>query len=221
MGCWKDKSGNGNDFTESDGSLKPIRKNSVKNGKNGVRFDGTNDRLVGGDILDLGTSNLYVFAVTKINSTNVYGCIISKSLEVNTTTRWLLARYPFQPYGVDILAYSHPTTGNHVFVAKNDVINVTDYRCFTYFIEKSGNPYVTLKINSILYGTANGPNDTLSWNSTMPCIVGNTCDASGTASNAAPLNGDICEIILYIRSTMTASEIEANEKYLMAKWGLP
>jgi hypothetical protein len=45
IGCWGDKSGNGDDVTQGTTSAKPLYKTGIKNGKAAVLFDGSNDRI--------------------------------------------------------------------------------------------------------------------------------------------------------------------------------
>ena len=45
VGEWKDKSGKARHLSQSDGTRKPALKTAIKNGRNAVRFDGTNDYL--------------------------------------------------------------------------------------------------------------------------------------------------------------------------------
>jgi hypothetical protein len=70
VGCWKDKSGNSRNVTQSTSANRPVLKTSVQNSKNGIRFDGTNDFLTG----SYGTtySNWTLFVVCKFSSASSY-----------------------------------------------------------------------------------------------------------------------------------------------------
>jgi hypothetical protein len=58
---WEDKSGNGRHATQSTAVSQPLRKTSVQNGRDVVRFDGANDGMGFGDYTS--TNGLSVFAV--------------------------------------------------------------------------------------------------------------------------------------------------------------
>lgn len=50
VGCWKDKSGNAKNATQTDGTKKPARTNNIQNGKIGITYDGVNDYLQTADL---------------------------------------------------------------------------------------------------------------------------------------------------------------------------
>lgn len=50
VGCWKDKSGNAKNATQTDGTKKPARTNNIQNGNIGITYDGVNDYLQTGDL---------------------------------------------------------------------------------------------------------------------------------------------------------------------------
>lgn len=65
VGYWQDKSGNGRNLAQTDGTKKPSLKVSVKNTLNVVRFDGVNDFLTA--TFSLSQPAIY-FVVSKRNS---------------------------------------------------------------------------------------------------------------------------------------------------------
>jgi lysophospholipase L1-like esterase len=71
-----DQSGNGRDFTASS-TAKPILKTNILNGGNVIRFDATDDLMVGPNAL-AGTSGLTVVTVAGATVTNGAGLCVSK-----------------------------------------------------------------------------------------------------------------------------------------------
>lgn len=65
VGQWQDKSGNARHFAQASGTNKPALKTAIKNGRNVIRWDGVDDYLDGGDILDFGTGAFSIFIVLR------------------------------------------------------------------------------------------------------------------------------------------------------------
>lgn len=68
VGQWLDKSGNGRHAVQASGTSKPALKTGVKNGLNGVLFDGVNDWLTSPAFSITGT-NRWLFLVFNLAST--------------------------------------------------------------------------------------------------------------------------------------------------------
>jgi hypothetical protein len=62
VGTWADQSGNARDCTQATAANKPIYKVNIQNGLPCVRFDGTDDYLTGGNILDLQAMSWFICA---------------------------------------------------------------------------------------------------------------------------------------------------------------
>lgn len=77
---WEDKSGNANHATQSTSGYRPIRKTSLQNGRDGIRFDGSDDHFNYTTSVFSYTGAATVFAVTKglTNGANDYGAIIAE-----------------------------------------------------------------------------------------------------------------------------------------------
>src|SRR5687768_11145672 len=69
---WADSSGEGNDFTQGTAGNKPIYKTSILFGLPVVRFDGTDDVLLGGDLSADFPSAATLFVLFKPNSDTRY-----------------------------------------------------------------------------------------------------------------------------------------------------
>jgi hypothetical protein len=63
VATWSDESGLGNDFTQSTASKRPLLYSNQVKGRPAVRFDGEDDFLTAGDILDLETAKTVVLCV--------------------------------------------------------------------------------------------------------------------------------------------------------------
>ena len=81
VSSWRDKSGNGRDFTAS-GTARPTLTASGLNGKSVVTFDGSNDQLTNATNV-VGFSSVTMFAVV-YRQTGAYGGIITSTSADNT-----------------------------------------------------------------------------------------------------------------------------------------
>jgi len=65
VGCWKDQSGNGNDAAQATTSKKPLLKLGIRNGKQALLFDGTDDYLWA-NLMQSLSQPFSVFAVAQL-----------------------------------------------------------------------------------------------------------------------------------------------------------
>lgn len=85
---WTDKSGQGNHVIQVTPDLRPQRVAGILNGRPVVRFDGVNDFLDGGNILNLGTSSRTALVIGRNTKTN--GSYFAKSLAGSAPNRYAL-----------------------------------------------------------------------------------------------------------------------------------
>lgn len=83
---WRDSSGNGNDATQGTGSLQPLLKKRIANGRDAVRFDGTDDRMVTGVSISSGP-----FTITAVYAK--VGTVIQTRVINGAGANWLLAAH--------------------------------------------------------------------------------------------------------------------------------
>ena len=92
VGTANDESGNNRDFTSS-GSSRPTFVTGAVNGLPAYDFDGTDDWMSAGDVLDLGTNSMTMMLVIKqqmLGTASING-MVQKSLYLDGVGRWSLA----------------------------------------------------------------------------------------------------------------------------------
>lgn len=72
VGCWADKSGNGNDVTQDTTANKPLYKTAIQNSEPALYFDGSNDNLAG-TLASALSQPFHIFAIGKIHEDFVNG----------------------------------------------------------------------------------------------------------------------------------------------------
>jgi hypothetical protein len=70
---WNDKSGNNRNFTQAVGASQPATGTRTQNGLNVLDFDGSNDFLNGGNILEIGSGGLTMIGVVKLDNVPTTG----------------------------------------------------------------------------------------------------------------------------------------------------
>lgn len=193
---WEDKSGNGRHATQGTGVSQPLRKTAIQNGRDVIRFDGSNDYL-SGSLPAIGTGNYTCFIVTIHNST------------ANFDTSYLL--------GGD-------AADSALLVTKGNTDVLLVGRISGDFLATSNNitgvKSITVKRDgSLVYGWVNN-------SSTTPASAnpGAQDIAANYKIGAIPLfaqhmNGDVVEFLVFT-SALSDSDRAAVEAYLNSKWAI-
>jgi hypothetical protein len=87
VGTYTDSSGNARNFTAS-GSARPTFTTSAVNGLPALDFDGSDDWMSAGDVLDMGTGGLTIMMVFKMDSTGGVKTQLAKSFAGDATGRY-------------------------------------------------------------------------------------------------------------------------------------
>jgi hypothetical protein len=208
IGYWGDKSGNGRNVTQATAGKKPLLKTAIQNGKNVVRFDGTDDALTGGDTLDIRTYSQATFVVGAGGASG-NGIYISKAIAGAQDGRWAVGYISFELYSVY-------TNGGSPFA--NTPRAGGSWEIVAGVIDRAGNN--ALYANAVsLTSTAFGA-ETTDWNTATLMNVGAYRNATNT-DDAIWLNGDIAEILVYqSAAVLTPANIAAVFAYLNAKWSI-
>jgi hypothetical protein len=90
VGTYTDSSGNARNFTSS-GSSRPTFTTSAVNGLPALNFDGSDDWMSAGDVLDLGTGGMTLMVLCKFDVNSNAGIVV-KSFAGDATGRWALFR---------------------------------------------------------------------------------------------------------------------------------
>lgn len=224
---WEDKSGNDYHMTQATAGARPLRKASVQNGLDGLRFDGSDDVMTvsgsASSLKALHAEDATLFVVLKAGTTSDPNALYN-ILDSNAGSS---SRVGFR------LAYD-----DRVAVPTNNRINffVTSGGPSTAS-DNSANDLFTPNVYGLVSvvsrptdGTASNRSSirknggTAVENNTLSDSV-STADSTynvhlgGRGTNSAYLTGDICEVVIY-DSALGDTDREAVENYLLAKWGI-
>lgn len=204
IGYWRDKSGNGNNVIQSDGTKKPVLKASVQNSKNSVRCDGVNDNLKS---LTGGADSAYsLFVVnTKRGGSGNHMMVLSMGEENNGKRRCLWHNSHFSNGYTSFNGYYADYYSTSVSLMWNtNVANISQ-------LKRNGNTIsVAQNANNFTTGTTN--NSLIAHTATSIFIGTNN---GGSES----FNGDYFEILYY---NILISDDDRNLilSYLNTKWGI-
>jgi hypothetical protein len=213
IGCWKDKSGNGNDATQATTNARPVYKREILNGKNVLRFDGSNDyfsadQSTGTNPANTGNGAYTLLTVFKMASTTSSQTLVHFSNGTNDRETYSVA------------------SSNSAFGTSPLFYNRTDGVIGAFGAVSTNAAAPTAKIVSIVvagnHNTAvylNGVQETDTFNTgrigdNNRFTIGTRFDMAGTAAN-----GDFAEIIMY-NAALSSTELSNAEDYLATKWNI-
>jgi hypothetical protein len=202
---WRDKSVNALTGTAQNS---PTYTANGLNGYPAITFNGTNQYIDFGNNLNMGTSQIYTFAVSKYDSTADGGLVSKGSTRLNAA-RWLLQREggTTMRWGVDV--------GSGAVLATFTDTS-TSPRLLTGYWDRSS---VYLRQNGTQQSTA-VLNSSANLSNTDPLYVGQFGNATGTGPQAGMyFFGKMGEILVYL-SSLSLAQVEQVEGYLAWKWGL-
>ena len=207
---WEDKSGNAEHVTQGTLANRPLRKTSVQNSRDVVRFDGSND------ILSRTTNNVIrntsfasIFCVRKITSVTAVPWVIGVGINSAATTVRAL---------MDLNRNSTGKCGSGGRRLDADsfasVQGATNYSTSAFQIQGAIFNYSATTLQVQLNGTMDGQSTSFQTSGSVP----DTSSAGiniGSNPGASWFNGDIAEIVVCSLS----AETERIEGYLAWKWG--
>ncbi|HOK38691.1 MAG TPA: PKD domain-containing protein [Bacteroidales bacterium] len=206
---WYDLSSNNYLITQLTEINCPIVIENSLNNQPVIQFDGINDYLDGGDILNLGANSHTFFIVGKSNSNN--GTFIAKSKWAAVPDRYALwfetglFKWQYHDNSQKVLTSSFNTSQYMLITAtndrQNDVNNLYKNSVFLGQIDIA-NSYNINSLNNFLIGAYNNSSGTL------------------PPKTGYYLNGEIGEIIIY-DSLLNTLQKEQVENYLMDKYSPP
>ena len=187
---------------------------NIQNGFPGISFDGSTQYFNLGNNLNMGTNQLYIFVVSKFNST-ADGAIIGKSLYGSQAARYSLVRSGGTM--VPLVEVSGGAVNNSGLNSDTS----TSARLLNMVWDRS-NIYLYQNGSSVF---SVGLSDSSNLTNGDSLLIGAYQNGSGGTPPTAGLymNGYIHEILMY--STSTASPLgetarQQIESYLAQKWGL-
>ena len=191
---WEDKSGNARHATQTTLANRPLRKTAIQNGKDAVRFDGSNDWMLNSEFV--GTSNITIFAVVKANSKP---CVF---IDSNSAVQHALYRGGNTDLN-DKFAFGAGGVSTEASIS--DSINVV---------------LLTVIRNSNISTIRKNGIDGLSANVGTNILSGYRIgDIRAQVVNGYQLNGDIFEILIF-PTALSNAERQSVETYLNTKWSV-
>jgi hypothetical protein len=204
---WYDQSGNGLNATQTTAASQPqivLNGTAISfNSKFSPLYDGVNDFLNGGDILDAGSNSYCSFSVVKSNTTD--GSIYAKSLLGGNPSRYSLLLE-----SNSIISLLQPISGSNQNIVSSPAY--TTQKIFS--IEYIANGLHKLYQNNTQIGSS--ITATTIGNSTYDFEIGGYNDGFGNASNNLPFSGYIQEIVIYLSdqsANRTAINTNINSYY--------
>ncbi|RLD47041.1 MAG: hypothetical protein DRI86_01495 [Bacteroidetes bacterium] len=207
IATWADKSGNGNDLTQTDDLFKPDYVSGQQNGYGVVRFNKSINRLVKTSFSDFPTSAITVLIVSKSNSESNDG--LFSYAKGSSDNEFLL-------YNTNTLTtYRGGSTANSSFNFSNNAWHIIDVSW-----KSSGGDVIVCKdndfFNSYTSTIANGSNI----GSGGALALGSEQDSEDGGYNSGQThNGDVLEVIVYNIELNTAQRIIVSN-YIAAKYNL-
>jgi hypothetical protein len=205
--AWRDKSANA--FT---GTLvnSPTYSSNALNGRPAVSFNGTNQYINFGNNLNIGTSQIHVFAVLQYNST-ADGAIIGKTSFRANAGRWAL----FRSAADGGLGFSIDVNGSGVGATARLADTNTTSRIVYGAWDRS---VVSLLQTGVTLNSAALVNSS-SLSNTDPLYIGAYPNSTGSGPQSGLFfNGIMGEVIVYL-GNVSPSQREQIEGYLAWKWG--
>jgi hypothetical protein len=201
ISAWNDKSGAGNNFTQSNEEYKPLYVVSGLNGKPLARFNGSSNFLNGGNILNVGTDDISIFFVLKFSTT--IQMWFSKSTPASVGYYYYYA----SPNTGAVCANAVPAL---TLFNKASYNTPNTYQIHNFFSNRDSGKSYFLKDNVQQwdFDIVNPANEQIN---SENCLIGAWREGSYY------LNGDVAEIIIYNR-TLTTDERTQIYNYLHAKY---
>ena len=194
---WEDQSGSGYNVTQATLANRPVLKTAIRNSKNVIRFDGSNDILLSANIPDNNLLTLTAFVVA--NPIGLGGNNAGRMFERGSN---VINLFMFFGNGISMIGGGGQVSGGSAPIGS--------FYLFGARLSGVGTSTTTLRINKTLVATGNTTSALSTANTTYQ--IGNRTDA------ARGFNGHIAELIIYNQS-LTTEQINSVEAYLSSKWG--
>lgn len=204
ISSWVDKSGNSNTVSQGSGSLQPIFKTNILNGKPVVRFDGVNDLMAKSSATALANQNTIFVVGTSNGNSFILGTFFdySNNSATNTGINLFQEGTPRYVAGFYDGTLHQATTGATITLPATAVI---------YLYNDGANGYIYK--NGTLYDSVASGN--INNSGTRVYTIGALLN--GVANYF--LNGDVAEVIFYNSNLSSANKLLIN-RYLGNKWGI-
>ena len=203
---WEDQSGSGYHVTQATLANRPVLKTGIRNSKNVVRFDGSNDALASANIADNNLSAMTCFVVSYVAGFG--GNSLGRYFERSNRRLWFVdgGNGNLNRLLLSAAGFGHQTA--------NSSISVSNW--FLSSCRWDGGTAYSTNVSQRINRTDSTKGIVESFS---PPSVSNTIYVIGnrTALDRG-FNGDFAELIIY-NQALTTEQIDSVESYLSAKWG--
>lgn len=213
---WADKSGNGYHATQATSGNAPSRSGTL-NGLTTVDFDGVDNWMTCGDVLDLGTDDLTMYVVVKFDA-----------VATGVTAPTVIGKYKATPAdGSYLILSEHATTARlrayydpgTTTYAGTGAFSDTAGTAVGQIIDRAAGS-ITLRVDGATLSTQSFTPDAASNRNTSTHLylggLRNPADSGFLAGYW--LNGQIAEVVACLR-VITDDERDTLESHLITKWG--
>lgn len=205
-----DKSGNGNHLTQATSGSRPLLQQSA--GLYYLDFDGTDDHMLGGDVLDLRTNGMFAVAGVKFDNTGDGG-VYAKSLFGSAAGRYGM----YRDSGTGQLSAVYQ--GSSAFHAL-DGDSATTTRILTQKLDRAVGTNDIRKNGVVAGASGSFTADTATDQNTAYNFRLGGYNNSGDTGILYPLDGRIYGLIIKFSPTISGAELSRVEQFLAAKAGV-
>jgi hypothetical protein len=186
---------------------------------NSMLFDGTDDFVEFGDVLDLGTNSLTINQWVKLNTVSVQSTFLSKALAGPQAYRFSAGIYFSSPIN-RLMGFMQGNGGADIFPYGSTPLSANTWFMSTFVFERSSS--IKIYYNGVLE-TLTGNATISQWNglnfqSINPFRVG-TYTAGDNTSVSGPMNGKLGLTQVYHR-VLSSSEVLQNFNATKSRFGL-
>ncbi len=195
----------------TDGRYRPTLAENAINDKPAVRFNGTNQYLNGGNVLNIGNEGQSIFVITKANNNANNRTLFAKA--ANGTTQFTQNKYAVRCTTLNRLYFEYTDLQTYRsqlsetlegYAIISTAVNARDGAVSFFVNSKKVDEFMTRQ-NHV-------------FNSNFDFLLGAYNNAAGTtAQGSTYFNGDIAEMIVY-NSTLTQQERQSVDNYLRLKY---
>lgn len=199
---WFDLSGNGNNGTMVNGVV-PL--------SNAMQFDGVDDYVDFGNILNIGTGDFSYSLWTTLRATGLKG-IFGKSIYGSVPGRWAIYQESDK-----IICMAQGIAASNISISQTPYIN-TGFHLFTVTINRAGN--MILYIDGVQIASVVLTNPTYNMFTTGSLFAGAYGNSAGSAPQVSLYNNcDINDIMVY-RKNLTTQEVQTIFNTQRSKYGI-
>jgi hypothetical protein len=208
---WTDLSGSGNNGTLTNG---PTFNSS--NGGGSLVFDGSNDFIEFGDVLDLGTNDRTIISWISLDSSFAGGTILSKARAAAQNYRFAFLVTSERK----IRTFFQGNGGSDITPDGDDVLLTNTFYMVTTVITRSSNisMYVNTRLQILTGSSTISQWNGLDFQSNNPLRVG-TYTADDNVTPTSLFKGNLSNLKIYNRA-LTASEVQQNYQALKGRFGI-